>query len=139
MPNNMKMNTFGTITMCSHIVFVYSTLVLFTLCYHHSIFAVFTYQSPSHLFHLPQSISFILLKFTLFHFISHLSCLIILCYIAIQFYFHYRLRNMILLKYIYIYIHLCAEMKIYASKPDSVLILQIHQSKTLHYFKTNAH
>ena len=89
-----------------------SCVYIATLSYHHSIFVVFTYQSPSHSFHLPWFISFILLIIAHLLHIYHIWSSS--CYIVIQPYFQNRLRNTILLKYI----HLWPESKTQASKLD---------------------
>ena len=79
-----------------HISYVYAV----TLSNHHSIFVVFTNRSPSHSFHLPQSISFIQLiivhHFHIYNIWSHLY------YIIIQPYFHDLSTKKISLK---IFIH----------------------------------
>ena len=86
-----------------------SCVYVVTLSYLYFTFVVFTNQSPSHSFHLPQSISsisFIIVQ--LFHFVNynrhHFDIYHIWsysCYIAIQFHFHDISRNMIFLKYIH--------------------------------------
>ena len=76
-----------------------------TLSYHHSIFSIVQKQ---------KSIPFISSTIVhLTHFVHH-SLESYSCYIAIQPYFHDRLRNTIFLKYI----HLWAEIKTYGSKPN---------------------
>ena len=85
-----------------HISYVYAV----TLSNHHSIFVVFTNRSPSHSFHLPQSISFIqLIIVHHFHIYFHFHIYNIwshLYYIIIQPYFHDLSTKKISLK---IFIH----------------------------------
>ena len=78
----------------------------------------FIYHSPIHSF-----LSFIAHHFHIYHIWSYS------CYIVIKPYFHDRLRNMILLKYIPSWV----DIKTYASKPDFIKITQTYCYLIIHY------
>ena len=126
---------------CNHLcftilfVFVYSISIVFmllryltitlSLSYSHTkVLPIhFIYHSTSSSCRLPQPIPFILLIIVHYFHIYHIWSYS--CYIAIQSYFHVKLRNAILLKYT----NSWADIKTYASKPYLASIKLSIQSK----------